>query len=241
MVRRTARLTGVVERMDQPGVRTDDLRRTLEDLTRINRTFGATRLVRAHLCPWLSRLRQPVRLLDVGTGFADLPRAIVDWARQHGVILTIEALDHHAPIRALAAQACADYPEIRICAGDARTLPYPDKCFDVAIASQVLHHLEDEAPAQLLRELRRVARYGVLVSDLRRGVWPFLVTSAALRLVSTAPLIRHDGPLSIRRGFIPSELAALAHAAGWHAPQVFRHAFFRLALVDAALWTGSSA
>ena len=233
MVSGPGRLTGVVERMDRPGVGVKELGRTLTDLARINRAFGGTRIVLRYLCPWLSRLRQPIRVLDVGTGFADLPRAIVGWARRKGISLTVEALDHHAEICALATQACADYPEIRIREGDALALSYPDQSFDVAFASQILHHMEGEEPIRLLRELRRVARHGVLVSDLRRGTWPFLVTSAALHLVPSSPLIRHDGPLSIRRGFVPAELLALADAAGWNTPQVFRHAFFRLALVDA--------
>lgn len=237
MVRGPARLTGVVERMDRPGVGVQELRRALAELARINRIFGGTRIVLRYLRPWLSRLRRPIRVLDVGTGFADLPRAIVGWARRKGVALSIEALDHHAEIRALATQACADYPEIRIRAGDALGLSYPDQSFDVAFASQILHHMEGEEPIRLLHELRRVARHGVLVSDLRRGTWPCLVTSATLHLASGSPLIRHDGPLSIRRGFVPAEMLALADAAGWTTPQVFRHAFFRLALVDAGAST----
>jgi 2-polyprenyl-3-methyl-5-hydroxy-6-metoxy-1,4-benzoquinol methylase len=237
MVSGPARLTGVVERMDRPGVGEEDLRRTLMDLARINRTFGGTKIVLGHLRPWLSRLRQPIRMLDVGTGFADLPRAIVGWARREGIAVSIEGLDHHAEIRTLATQACADYPEIRIREGDALALPYPDQSFDIAFASQIIHHMEGEEPIRLLRELRRVARHDVLVSDLRRGTCPFLVTWVALHLVSGSPLIRHDGPLSIRRGFNPTEMLALANAAGWKTPRVFRHAFFRLALLDARATT----
>jgi SAM-dependent methyltransferase len=238
MVSRPARLTGVVERMDRPGVEAEKLRGTLVDLARINRIFGGTRIVLGYLRPWCSRLPQPIRVLDVGTGFADLPRALVDWGRRKGIALRVEALDHHPEIRALAAQACADYPEIRIREGDALALSYPDQSFDLAFASQILHHMEGEEPIRLLHELRRVARHGVLVSDLRRGAWPCLVTTAALPLVSDSPLIRHDGPLSIRRGFVPTELLALADGAGWTMPQVVRHAFFRLALVGAGASTG---
>jgi hypothetical protein len=94
--------------------------------------------------------------------------------------------------------------------------------------------MEGQEPIQFLRELRRVARFAVVVSDLRRGAWPFLVTWTTLRLISRSPLIRHDGPMSIRRGFLPMELLALAEAAGWKTPRVFRHAFFRLALMERA-------
>lgn len=237
MVTVPARLTGVVERMDRPGVDQSELARTLKDLARINRVFGGIRVFFDHLPSILSGLAPPITILDVGTGYADIPRAIVRWARRKGIALTVEALDHHAEIRLLATQACADYPEIRIREGDALALAYPDRSFDIACASQLLHHMEKEDPIRLLRELRRVARHGVLISDLRRGVWPFAVTWATLHLISRSPLIRQDGPLSIRRGFVPTELLALADVAGWKTPRVYQHAFFRLALVDAEVST----
>ena len=224
MVKAPARLTGVMERMDRPGVEPAELVRALRDLAWINRTFGGTRAVLVHLAAALPAIPLPVHLLDVGTGYADLPRAVVRWARRRRRAVRIDAIDHHEGIRRCAEQACRDYPEIWLGSGDACALPYPDRSVDVAIASQLLHHMEGEGPIQLLRELHRVARYGVVVGALRRGVWPILAPFGALRLVSRSPLIRHDGPLSVRRGFLPREMIALAEAAGWRAPQVFRHA-----------------
>jgi SAM-dependent methyltransferase len=227
------RLVGVSELMDRPDVDPAQLAHTLSDLARVNRAFGGTGVVLRYLTRWLTAARTPVRVLDVGTGFADIPRALVEWARRCGLSLSIEALERHPATRQLAAQASQGYPEIHVQAGDALALPYATGSFDVAFASQVLHHLEGDAPVRMLRELRRVAAH-VLVGDLRRGTVPYLLTWAALRIVSTSPLIRHDGPLSIRRGFLPGELRTLARAAGWRAPRVTRHACFRLALADTA-------
>jgi hypothetical protein len=232
MVRVPPRPTGIIERMERPDVAPTELARALADLARINRTFGGMRVLLEHLEPLLDRLPSPIRILDVGTGYADLPRAIVAQARQRGVAVQIDALDRHGGIRALAAHACAGYPEIRLQDGEAVALPYPDRSVDVAIASQLLHHMEGEATVRLLRELRRVARRAVLVGDLRRGVWPFAATWALLHVVSRSPVIRHDGPLSIRRGFVPAELLEMARAAGWAAPRVVRHPFFRLVLME---------
>jgi SAM-dependent methyltransferase len=232
MVIPPARLTGVVEWMDQAEVDPTDLAWTLRDLAWINRSFGGTRTVVRHLLPLLKGLAPPILILDVGTGYADIPRAIIRWARHRGISVHLEALDHHPGVRLEAARACARYPEIRIREGNALALPYPDQSVDVVVASLILHHMEGEAPARFLRETRRVARHGIVVSDLRRGICPFLATWVALHVVSRNPLIRHDGPMSIRRGFQPSELLALARAAGWKAPRLYRHACFRLALVE---------
>jgi len=239
MVKAPGRLTAVVELMDLPGTDAGERARALRDLARFNRLFGGTRAILNHLASLLPPPQTapapsggtPIRILDVATGYGDIPRAIVRWARQRGLHLQIEALDHQDRIAELAARASAAYPEIRIHVGDALKLPYTDERFDVAFASQVLHHMEGEDQMRLLSELYRVARRAALVSDLRRGRWPFLVTWAGVHVISRSRLIRHDGPLSIRRGFLGEELVRTAREAGWRRAKVSRHAYFRLVLV----------
>ncbi len=170
----------------------------------------------------------------MGTGYADIPRAVVRWGRERGLAVEIDALEPHPLIRGLAARACADYPEIHVRDGNGLALPYPDGSLDVAFAPQILHHMEGDEPVRFLRELDRVARCGVVVSDLRRGAWPYLLTRATLYVLSQSPLIRHDGLVSIRRGFLPQELLDLAAAASWKAPRVYGHPFFRLVIVGKA-------
>ncbi len=231
MVMESGRLAGAIELMDLPDVDPGELAHTLADLAWINRWLGGLRLVRLHLGPFLHETAGPIRILDVGTGDADVPRAIVQWGRRTGVAADIEAIDHHEQIVRLARQASASYPEIHIRQGDALALPYPERSFTIVLASLVLHHMEGEEQIRLLRELYRVADRVVLVSDLRRGCWPFLVTWATLHLVSRSRLVHHDGPLSVRRGFLPGELLTLARRAGWERASVLQHVFFRLALI----------
>jgi 2-polyprenyl-3-methyl-5-hydroxy-6-metoxy-1,4-benzoquinol methylase len=231
VVRGPDRLLGAHELMDLPDADPGELAHTLTDLAWINCWLGGTRLVRHHLAALLEGQTAPTRILDVATGYADIPRAIVRWGRRRRLPIEIEAIDHHEQIVRLAQEASAAYPEIRIRRGDALSLPYPDGSFDMVLASLVLHHMEGKEQIRLLRELYRVARRGVLVNDLRRGHWPFLVTWASLHVVSRNRLIHHDGPLSVRRGFLAGELLPLAREAGWKRVQVSHHPFFRLALV----------
>jgi len=231
MVMGPDRLAGAIEMMDLPDADPAELARTLSDLAWINRWLGGRRLILHHLAPLLDGRAAPIRILDVGTGCADVPRAIARWARGRQLPVEIEGIDHHGRIAALARQRSTAYPEIRIRNADALSLPYPDGSFDIVIASLVLHHMEGEDQVRLLRELYRVARRAVLVNDLRRGYWPFVVTWASLHVLSRSRLIRHDGPLSVRRSFLRAELLALARRAGWERARVSHHAFFRLALV----------
>ncbi len=217
--------------MELPDREPGELERCLKDLAWINRFLGGYRVIFRHLPGLLAGLARPARILDVATGYGDIPRRIAKWARRRGLPVEIECLDRHGQILELASRASAEYPEIRFVSGDGLALPYPDRSFDVVLASLVLHHLEGEAPLRFLSELHRVSRRGVLVNDLRRGRWPFLVSWACLHAVSRNRFILHDGPISVRRGFVASELADLARGAGWPRARVRRHPFFRLALV----------
>ena len=64
----------------------------LADLRRVNRYLGGHRSLAKHLFPMIRALKarigadndgtgRRIRLLDIGTGSADIPRTIVDWAR----------------------------------------------------------------------------------------------------------------------------------------------------------------
>ncbi len=121
-------------------------------------------------------------------------------------------------------------PLLRFVRGDARALPFPDAAFDLATCNLALHHFDDGAAVEVLRELRRVARLTPIVCDLERPP-PAYVGARAVRDVRRQESSHQArGPLSVRRAYSARELLALAGAAGWARPHVRRSAFFRLVL-----------
>jgi ubiquinone/menaquinone biosynthesis C-methylase UbiE len=223
------------ERMDDRAIAPDALALALADLRAVNRWLGGTRIVRRHLARLLDRLPAgSYRVLDVATGSADIPLALARWARRarKDQRLDFVATDlHPGTVAAARANAAAD-PDVRIEQADALALPYADGAFDFALCATALHHFERRDAVRVLRELGRVARRGVIVSDLRRSRAALL---GARLLAATAwrrnPITRHDGPLSVRRAFTPAELRELAKEAGLAGARVSRHAVFRVALV----------
>jgi len=142
------------------------------------------------------------------------------------------ATDAHVGTLALAREHAGRDADVRVEHADALALPYADREFDFALCSTALHHFADEDAVQVLRELDRVARLGVVVNDLRRSR-PALLGARLLAATvwRTHPVTRHDGPLSVRRSFTPRELLDLGRRAGMREAQVHAHQPFRLALV----------
>ncbi len=105
--------------------------------------------------------------LDIGTGPGIIP--IMLGARVPELRLT--GVDLSEPMLQKARKGAeeagvADRLDFRL--GDAKSLPFSERSFDLVLCNSLLHHLP--APLALLNEISRVARPGaaVLLRDLRR-------------------------------------------------------------------------
>jgi hypothetical protein len=93
----------VPEIMDRRGNDAALLRADLHVLENINRFLGGHRIALAYLDDLLDGVpMNPVRILDLATGGADLPRAIAQWARQQCVGVEITAVDGNPEIVTIA-------------------------------------------------------------------------------------------------------------------------------------------
>lgn len=206
-----------IELLDRPGTPRAELAESLADIARLNR-LGPTRSILATLGPFAERFDRegrprPLRILDVGTGSADIPVAIARWARQRDRRVSILALDVQPDVIACAQAASRGFPEIRAVAGDALEPPVRADGVDLAICSLTLHHLPEDAVVALLRLLASVGRLGFVVSDLRRGRLAYAAVWLTTRAISRNRLTRHDGPLSVRRAYTRPELGRLSARA----------------------------
>jgi 2-polyprenyl-3-methyl-5-hydroxy-6-metoxy-1,4-benzoquinol methylase len=216
------RLRGV-EILDSPDVDPDLKTRSLGDVARANALFGGLSSVLDALKETIGDLPRCATLLDVGTGLGDIPCRAKALANQNGVDLTTVGLDSALELTRASKPAVS----FAVC-GDALRLPFADRSVDVVMCSQVLHHFAGAEALTLLREMDRVARVRVIVSDLRRswiaalGLW---LVSFPLRFHAVS---RHDGVVSVLRGFTPEELVDTVNAAVARKPIVRRRRGFRI-------------
>jgi SAM-dependent methyltransferase len=204
--------TAAVETLDDPATDDRTVVESLRDIACINRLFGGRRAATRRLDAFLADVPRgtTLTLLDVGTGTGDLPRAAAALAVRRGITLRLVGLERH---RAAAHEAARPGDLLAIVADGGR-LPLRSRSVDLVLCAKLLHHLPGAAGEALLREVDRVGRLGVVVADIHRSA----LAAAGLWLVSF-PLgfhaaTRHDGIISVLRGFTPRELEAVCAEAG---------------------------
>ena len=220
------RLTDARELLDGPLDDPEALADNLRDLRRINRWLGGVTLSRSAVRA-VAGPSDSLSLLDVGTGGADIPLALIDDARARGGPLRVVGLDSRPEILEAAVRAdprVASTPRLELLLGDGLALPFDDGSFDIVHCSLVVHHLAPDEAIALMTEMRRVARTGVVVNDLDRQWLGWLGAWLIGHVLTGNRYTRHDAPLSVRRAYRPGEMVGLLRSAGLEPVRIIRGA-----------------
>lgn len=216
------------EWMDLPGLNPDDLAEDLLNLEKINRHFGghdATRFILGHSATERRKIRT---VLDCACGAGDLTKLLALSLPESRVT----AIDLHGQTLSYARQKNSAVP-VDWQQADIKKLPFADHSFDLVTCQLALHHFSESEAVLILRELKRVSKGCVFVTDLIRsrlgyfGIW--ILVHAWLR----HPMTRHDALLSVRRAFTRPEMENMAEKAAWENFQACGLPWFRQ-----AVWIG---
>ncbi len=167
-----------------------------------------------------------IRVLDVAAGAADVPSALSRWARARGVEVRVTALDLDAGALDFARRDVGESLDY-LCA-DVLRMPCREGAFDYVTSSLFFHHLTDEQIVAVLGAFDRIARRGIVVNDLvrrwRAWAWIKLFTLWA------NPIVKVDGPLSVRKSLTVEEARRLVRRAGVEYLEVRTHFGHRMTI-----------
>jgi ubiquinone/menaquinone biosynthesis C-methylase UbiE len=196
-----------LERLDTGDYTAEEYALWQKEMAFMHRFFGEKRALRNSLVADIRRRgSQPVSILDVGAGSGDLLRDVRKRVDVEPNLLVGIEIGHEAAIS-------IQRDGILAVRSNSAELPFDDRSFDYTFCTLMLHHLNDESAADLLREMDRVTRRRLFVVDLERRALSYYLYRAFGR-VFLQDFTLHDGSLSIRRSFTRSELTALGKRAG---------------------------
>ena len=204
---------GEPELMDRPDATPAELEAALTSLRGLNRWFGSYRLIMRFVRRWMRR-GDRLRIADLATGSADIPRLVIEHARSIGARVDIDAVDFQPTTIETARRLSSANPEITCHCQDVLKFGGAG-AYDIVLCSLALHHFSDSDAVQLLRRCRELSRRYVLVTDLRRGWLASLGVDLLTLLIFRDPMTRSDARVSAQRAFTLPELRELARRAGW--------------------------
>ena len=201
------------EWMDSPELDREHHQRALRALARINFLSFSARRVWARLRKMATASGAPLRMLDVACGGGDVAIALKRRAEREGMDLQVHACDLSADALEFARERAgirgAKVDFFRL---DATNEPLPGG-FDLVCSSLFLHHLSREEGVTLLREMAGAGR-SVLIQDLLRSQLGYFMAMVTVRTITRSPVVRVDGPRSVRAAYSLPEVRSLSDEAG---------------------------
>ena len=202
---------------------------SLRDLCRINRWFGGVATTRC-LIERVSAATgtKHFSVLEVASGFGEVPRTVAQQVAAKGITLEITHLD-----RMRSHLHSGDGQQAVV--ADALALPFPDQSFDLVCCSLFAHHLEPVELGRFSREALRVSRCALLINDLIRHPLHLALVYAGFPLMRSY-VSRVDGLASVRRAYEPEEIRQILSSPAQESNpakkiEISRHYLFRMGVI----------
>jgi hypothetical protein len=210
------------ELLDTDAGTPDEIAASLNDLKNINRWFGGlgTTDSMVRKVAQASGLRR-LSLLEVASGFGDLPKTIRQHSQRYGLELDVTLSDRSA------SHLDHSFPAV---AADVLSLPFPDNSFDIVHSALFMHHLGPEQVVSCVQESLRVSRRAVLVNDVIRHALHLILVYSGLPLFRSR-LTHHDAPASVRQAYTVDEMRCILSRIPGARVEISKHYLFRMGVI----------
>jgi 2-polyprenyl-3-methyl-5-hydroxy-6-metoxy-1,4-benzoquinol methylase len=175
-----------------------------------NSLFLNHRLIYGFLKGFLDREREN-SILDVGCGGGDLMQYLAVHLRKDGFRFSLTGVDVNSAAVGVAEARTKAWRNARVIYGQVEET---GGIYDVAVASQILHHFSPADAANMLKSVYAKVSRGIVISDLLRSRAAYWLVKAAVYATTTDRMHRHDGPLSVLRSYTDEEIGRIMKDAG---------------------------
>jgi SAM-dependent methyltransferase len=219
------------ELLDAPEVPAQLLVRNLRELDFLNRKSGGHRVSLEGIKMLMTEKKKVYHIVDLGCGSGDLLRYIADWAFKRRINIKLTGVDVQPGAISYLKDKSSGYPEISGVTADYRSYLNGHSGMDIIVCSLFCHHLNNGELPWLLNKLNMQSDSGFVINDLQRTPLAYYAAAAMTRILGGSTLSRHDGPVSVLRGFKKKELQSLFQESGVNNYLIRRRPFFRLLAV----------
>lgn len=186
----------------------------MEELDVINKHLGGHRITLKGLQAFALNLpkNEPLEIVEIGCGGGDNLRVIKQWCAAMSQPVRLTGVDINEDCIKYA--GCrSENKEIYFIHSDYRTVVLQPKPH-IIFSSLFCHHFTNLQLVSMLKWMNLNAREGFFINDLQRHPLAFFSIRILTTLFSKSRLVKHDAPLSVKRGFTRKEWTELMEEAG---------------------------
>ncbi len=200
------------EIMDDFDLQGEPMKALLTDLKRVNKWLGGNAVTLGGLDTLLVNhtKNEAITILDVGCGDGEMLRQCAHWAEKNKRKVRLIGLDGNAHILKEAENRSEAIKNITFKQIDVFSEKEELPEFDIALCTLFLHHFKESQIEALLNRLSKKATFGIVVNDLERNFWAFWLFKLFSRVFMKTKIARHDGLVSVARGFKKKELEQIS-------------------------------
>ncbi len=222
--------SGKEELLDSPDVPLKLLFQNLRELDFLNRKTGGHAVSLEGLKLLLKDKNREYCIADLGCGSGDWLRYTAVWARDNGYKVELTGVDKNQDAIRYLNRNSSRFPEIRGFAGDYRDFINRSPV-DIFHCALFCHHLDDREIVELFGLMTKVASVGFVINDLKRSRLAYYGVKMFTTLLNGSSLSKHDGPVSVLRGFKKKELERMLKQADVTQYLILRRTLFRYLIV----------
>jgi ubiquinone/menaquinone biosynthesis C-methylase UbiE len=190
----------------------EEMKELLTDLKKVNKWLGGNWIIINGINKIIenSSKKEPITVLDVGCGDGEMLRQISRFAEKKGYNYQLIGVDANEFIISEAIERSTDFKNISFRQLNVFSEELSEINFDIALCTLFLHHLTDSEIIKTLNRLHEKAKVGVVVNDLQRSWLAFWLFKIVVSLFLKTKIAKHDGLVSVARGFRRVELLDFA-------------------------------
>jgi len=204
----TKHRTGQTEIMDDFLLAGEELRVTLDRISKINQFLGGNSITLDGVKKLLSRADKngTITIVDIGCGNGEMLRMLSDYGDKNKIDLNMMGIDANDYTVNYARTLSKDYANISYLCADIFETDFENVSYDIVLCTLTIHHFDNEKIIELIDNLVKASNVGIVINDLQRSKVAYRLFQAVGTFFRLNKMTRADGLISILRGFKRDEL-----------------------------------
>jgi len=215
------------ELLDGKDIPFKDIKRNMQELDFINTHLGGHKITRRGLKNFAHQSKMVI--VEIGCGGGDNLRILKKWAVKNKIEATLTGIDINSECVQFARKRNSNNGVNFICS-DYRHVEF-DVLPDVIFSSLFCHHFNDKELVKMVQWMYQHSKRGFFINDLHRHPLAYYSIKWLTKSFSKSYMVKHDAPLSVKRGFSKKEWKDIFTRAGIKSFQVTWQWAFRWLIV----------